>query len=622
MTDTSHSQEKWIVDSGATSHMTYQKHLLHDYREFDKPEKVGLGDGRVVDAVGTGSVCLTMRFKVSDPKRARMHKVLYVPKLACNLFSVRAAAQQGNLVKFGSLKCWIRKRNGGLLGMGLLDGSLYCLDSELILPTPTTEQASAACEQSSDLWHQRLGHVNAQYLQNLSQKEMVTGMKLPKEAQLSFCEGCVEGKMHRQPFKSVGESHHSSRKLQLVHSDVCRPMDKFIGGKHYFVSFIDDYSRCCAIYFMNSKAEVFEKFREFEAIITNESGQQIGTLRTDNGGEYLSKEFEAYLSSKGIKHELTIAYSPEQNGVAERMNRTLMESARAMMSHANLPNQYWAEAVATAVYLSESSALKEDMTPFEKWYGMKPDISHLRVFGCIAYSHIPILQRRKLDKKARKYRFVGYCKNSKGYRLFDEETQKVVKRRDVIFNERNFDLNSTTDPDQQATLDLDSDSEVEQNSAHEVEGARPQYVRQSSRTRKPPVRFGLDEYADMATIEHVACVAGQVLEPHTIEEALSGDDADKWKTATDSEYNSLLENETWDLVELPHDRQAIPCKWVFKVKYKEDGSIERYKAHLVAKGYAQKHGIDYDETSSVSRQYEFFCHLPCNTTCTYTRWMS
>ena len=109
-----------------------------------------------------------------------------------------------------------------------------------------------------------------------------------------------------------------------------------------------------------------------------------------------------------------------------------MESARAMMSHANLPNNFWAEAVATAVYLrnrSESSALKEDMTPYEKWYGRKPDISHLRVFGCIAYSHIPDSQRRKLDKKARKYRFVGYCKDSKGYRLFDEETRRGCQEK-------------------------------------------------------------------------------------------------------------------------------------------------------------------------------------------------
>ena len=168
-----------------------------------------------------------------------------------------------------------------------------------------TEQASAACEQGADLWHQRLGHVNGKYLADLSRKQMVTGLKLPSEPRLSFCEGCVEGKMHRLPFKSVGESHHSSRKLELVHSDVCGPMDESIGGKRYFVSFIDDFSRCCAVYFLKNKSEVFEKFKEFEATVTNECEQNIGTLRTDNGGEYMSKEFEAYLKSKGITHQLT-----------------------------------------------------------------------------------------------------------------------------------------------------------------------------------------------------------------------------------------------------------------------------------------------------------------------------
>ena len=106
----------------------------------------------------------------------------------------------------------------------------------------------------------------------------------------------------------------------------------------------------------------------------------------------------------------------------------------------------------------------------------------------------------------------------------------------------------------------------------------------------------MSSYVDVASVDHLACRAGQVLEPHTIEEA--HDNADKWRAAADSEYSSLLENHTWDLVDLPHNREAISCKWVFKAKYKQDGSIERYKARLVAKGYAQKHGIDYDETFS------------------------
>lgn len=124
-----------------------------------------------------------------------------------------------------------------------------------------------------------------------------------------------------------------------------------IGGKRYFITFIDDFSRCCRVYFIRQKSEAFEKFKEFELTVTNESGCNIGTLRSDNEGEYVSNEFEEYLKSKGIRHELTVPHSPQQNGVAERMNRTLMESARSMIAHAKQPNSFWAEAVATAAYV-------------------------------------------------------------------------------------------------------------------------------------------------------------------------------------------------------------------------------------------------------------------------------
>ena len=150
--------------------------------------------------------------------------------------------------------------------------------------------------------------------------------------------------------------------------------------------FIDDYTRCCAVYFMKHKSEVFDKFKEFEATTTNEVGKAIGTLRTDNGGEYLSTEFQNYLRVKGIRHELTVPHSPQQNGVAERMNRTLVESARSMIAHAGVSNIFWAEAISTAAYVRNrlpTTALKENETPYERWYGKKPDVSHLRVFGCM-----------------------------------------------------------------------------------------------------------------------------------------------------------------------------------------------------------------------------------------------
>ena len=192
---------KWLVDSGASSHMTSQLNYLTNYQTFDKPERVGLGDGRVVKALGVGNMQLKMLFKVSDPKQAVLYDVLYVPKLACNLFSVRAAASKGNTVRFEQSKCWIRHKTGRLEGMGSLVGNLYQLDCEPV----TEEQASSACEQKSDinLWRQRLGHPSEQRLSDIVRKELVTGIKLPNVSKISFCQSCVEGKMSRKPFKSA-----------------------------------------------------------------------------------------------------------------------------------------------------------------------------------------------------------------------------------------------------------------------------------------------------------------------------------------------------------------------------------------------------------------------------------
>ncbi len=214
-------------------------------------------------------------------------------------------------------------------------------------------------------------------LRDMTTKEMVDGVNIPKLSQLRFCEGCVEGKMNRKPFYPVKEIH-STRRLERIHMSV-----ESISQQKYFVTFINDYSRTYTVYFLRQKSEVFDKFKEFEAMVTNDVGDKIGILRSDNGGEYISGEFDSYLKSKGIRHELTIPHTPQQNGVAERMNRTLMECARSMMTHAQLSNYYWAEAVFAAAYL-------KNRTPTKAFQEL---MSHLKVFGCVAYAHVPDSQR-------------------------------------------------------------------------------------------------------------------------------------------------------------------------------------------------------------------------------------
>ena len=417
--------------------MMKEKHVMVNFQEFDKPENVVLGDGCVVKALGSGSIRMNMLFEDPESKKAVLYDVLYVPKLTCNLFSVRAAVAKGNAIEFDPQKCCIWDQNGMFHGMGSLADKLYQLDCQ-VAPTVDTAYASVASSQGSDLWHQRLGHVHEQSLKKCVESEPVQEIDIKKMTELSFCEGCLAVKMCRKPFPEVGEIQ-STRRLQLVHSDVCGPMHMpLIGEAKYFVTFIDDYTRCCAVYFIKHKSEVFDKFIEFEASVTNDVGKAIGTLRTDNGGEYLSTELQNYLQEKGIRHELIVPHSPQQNGVAERMNRTLVESARSMIAHA----AYVRNRLPT-------TALKENETPYQRWYGRKPDVSHLRVFGCMAYAHVPDNERRKLDKKSKKMRFVGYSLTSKGYRLFDETNQKMYIWRDVEFNENDFSKKTAmaTEPD-------------------------------------------------------------------------------------------------------------------------------------------------------------------------------
>ena len=534
---------QWVMDSGASQHMTANKHLLTNYPEFDVPETVRLGDGHTVEAYGSGQVKITVRISQNKDISTQLDKVLFVPKLACNLFSVRAVTQKGYTVQFGHSCCWIKDSNGKVRGKGRLTDNMYMLitDEEISTRNHEAKKAENESPHELDLWHQRLGHINENQLLQTVKNSLIKGINLSENDKLKFCEGCVEGKMSLKPFKSV-RGIKTTRKLQLVHSDVCGPMSvQSFTGKLYFVTFIDDYSRCVKVYFIRKKSEVLAKLKEFEAAATNEAGCKIGTLRTDNGGEYTSRELEDYLKKKGIKHETSVSYSPQQNGVAERMNRTLLESAREMVYHAGLSKEFWAEAINTAAFIrNRVVTVTTGQSPYERWYGKVPDMSQFRVFGCIAYAHIPEAERRKLDMKANKLRFLGYSDTQKGYRLFDVRNNKVIIKRDVIFNESDFGH-------QKESVEVDVEKEVyAQNKlvnegtpkAAENDFSKDGQVlpRRSQRSTKgvSPARFDLDDNVGASEATHVAFHAG-IKEPATIEEAFNSEYSKESRESTDSE---------------------------------------------------------------------------------------
>ncbi|CAA0810109.1 Unknown protein, partial [Striga hermonthica] len=239
------------------------------------------------------------------------------------------------------------------------------------------------------------------------------------------CESCLEGKMTKRVFSSKG--HRSKDVLGLVHSDLCGPMSvQARGGFEYFVTFIDDYSRSGYIFLLHHKSECFEKFLEYKAVVEKQLGKSIKSLRSDCGGEYLSNEFRNYLTDNGNTSQLTARGTPQQNGVAERRNRTLMEMVRAMMSYSTLPDSFWGYALEkTGIHILNRVLFKSvPSTPLELCPGHKPSLSHLKIWGSPA--HMLRTDTDKLESRIEVRLFVGYPKETKGGLFYSPEDQKVI----------------------------------------------------------------------------------------------------------------------------------------------------------------------------------------------------
>ncbi|KAI5323714.1 hypothetical protein L3X38_032786 [Prunus dulcis] len=309
-----------------------------------------------------------------------------------------------------------------------------CFLLTMVLATQLVLRASVA--HSLQTWHKRLGHLNDQSIRLLANQDMVHG--LPSlEKDLEVCEGCKLGKQHRDSFPTES-TWRAQFPLELVHTDICGPMQTAsMSENRYFLLFIDDCTRMAWVYFLRNKSNAFECFKKFKAMIELQSGYKVKSLRSDRGGEFMSNEFHEYYSEVGILRQLTVAYSPQQNGVAERKNRTVIEMAKSMLHEKGLPYEFWAEAVNTVVYLLNrcpSKSLKE-VTPFEAYTGRKPGIAHLKVFGSLCHVLIPSALRHKLEENSHKCIFVGYGPCEKGYRLYDPITRKIILSRDVYFDE-------------------------------------------------------------------------------------------------------------------------------------------------------------------------------------------
>ena len=578
--------QNWIIDSGASFHVTPHREWFSSYAVTHGTVK--LGDSYKLDIQGIGDVKLAM----SNGMEFVLHNVRHVPQITKSLISAGQLDDLGYTTVLGN-GSWLIKQQNLVIMRGRKHGTLYSMfvshvnkDSIYIAELPST-----------GLWHGRLGHMSQKGMKQLCRLGYLPVLEYDD---FPFCEHCIYGKHTRSTSPPLKRSPVDQ--LELVHSDVCGPMPhKSLGGNLYFVTFIDDSTRKVWIYLLKKKDEVFAALQKFLALVENQSGKKVKALRSDNGGEYVSHEFKNFCNQKGIKQQFTVPYNPAQNGVAERMNRTIQERVTSMLSMANLAPEFWGEAVLTTAYIvnrSPSSPL-DFQIPEALWTGKQPSYDHLRVFGCECYSHIPKQLRSKLDPKSHKCIFIGYGHDGEmGYRLWHPESRRVIRSSHVIFHEskmhtppikdieyRKIRFEDVATETQQITCDTPSTSDVAPGGADNSS----QEVRRSTRISRPPERF--EPGVDYLLVTDCG-------EPTCYQEALQLEDSEKWELAMQSEYDSILANKTWDLVELPEGRKALPCKWVYKKKFTSDDPTPKYKARLVAKGFKQQQGIDFEEVFS------------------------
>jgi transposase InsO family protein len=461
----------WYLDCAASNPLCGDRSLFSDLASMTSRDII-LGNNGVIKAIGKGMVKA-----VINGTPVTLNDVWYCPAIACNLLSVGKLASAGLMLTFEDNECTLQtKANKILCVVKKQENNLYPVTVTYPAMADQWEKESseshcaAAVVSPSDtkvasmeVWHQRLNHLSLGGMLTLLRSNMVDGMKVIAAGDtrtINTCESCIVGKSHRSQMPTAA-TRQTTGLLQLVHSDICGPITPTsIGGSCYFITFIDDWSRYYVVYPIRNKSDAFSKFKEYKAWAELSADTRMKILRTDGGGEFISAEFLSYLKQCGIEKQTTPPHTPQHNGVAERANRVLVERMRSMLNHSGLSSYYWAEALMTAAYVRNLSPCRSvpDVTPYEKWFGRKPTVNHLRVWGCVAYCHVPKANRKKLDATAIKTVFIGYSVEAKAWKCIEPVSKKVIVSRDVTFVETDVSggrpVGSSTDSSDTVTVSI------------------------------------------------------------------------------------------------------------------------------------------------------------------------
>ncbi|PKU71322.1 Retrovirus-related Pol polyprotein from transposon TNT 1-94 [Dendrobium catenatum] len=620
---TANPTQDWVLDSGASTHLTPDANNLFYPTAYTGSDSVSTANGTSLPIQNSGQGLLPL------PDHARklfLHNLLHVPALTHNLLSVSKLTKDNSIsISFDANGFVIKdlQDRRPLLHGRLLNG-LYQIQHH----RAATHSALTATNSTSPLWHARLGHPNSTILSTLA-KQFSDIQTVPH----SFsCISCNLAKSHKLSFNK--NDSISSQPFELIHTDVWGPAPQISNdGYRYYIIFIDNHTRYSWLYFMHTKNEALSKFKSLCSLIKTQYNKTPKALRSDGGGEFTSTSFKLFLQENGIQQQLSCPHTPEQNGLAERKHRHLLEITRALLHASNVPHKFWADALSTAHYLvnllpSKAINLK---IPFQRLQGKPPTYSHLRTFGCLCFPWLKPYTTNKFSPRSAECVFLGYSPNHKGYRCYDIKNDRLYTSRHVVFHENSFPYTITNQPTPQPEQHLtpahsplllppatNSSISIQTTTPSRLHNPQQHMTNLPSNTYQSPTaspicssptRLSTQQSpprhqmqtrlkSGISKPKQIFNLLAHSSQPETPSTYNQASKSAHWTRAMTEEFQALKAQNTWSLVPKPSNKSVLGSKWTFKTKLLPNGQVDRYKARLVALGYNQQFGINYTETFS------------------------
>nr|GEV59602.1 retrovirus-related Pol polyprotein from transposon TNT 1-94 [Tanacetum cinerariifolium] len=516
-------------------------------------------------------------------------RVYFMEGIRHNLFSVGQFCDLDLEVAFRQHTCFIYNLDGVDLLTGSRGNNLYTLSLQDMMASSPICLLSKASKTKSWHWHRHLSHLNFGAINHLARQGLVRGLPKLKFEKDHLCSACAMSKSKKKSHKPKSKDTNQE-KLYLLHMDICGPMRvESINGKKYILVIVDDYSRFTWVKLLRSKDEARDFIFKFLKMIQVRLKVPVRRIQTDNGTEFVNQTLREYYEEVGISHETSVERSPQQNGVVKRRNHTLIEAARTMLIYAQALLFVWAEAVVTACYTQNRSIirLRHGKTPYELLHNKLPDLSFLHVFGALCYPTNDSENFGKLQPKADNGIFIGYGPTKKAFWIYNRRTRRIIE-----------------------TIHVDFDELMEMASEHSSSGPALKEMTpvtislglmQKSSSSTPYVPPSGNDWDLLFQPMFDELVNPPPMEPKTYKEALT---QSCWIEAMQEELNEFERLEVWELVPRPNKVMVTTLKVIYKVKLDELGGILKNKARLVACGYSQEEGIDFEESFALVARLE------------------